>query len=63
METNKKKIEHLLIDMGMTKNELAKNLGITRQALWLRLNGSIKNIGLIEEVADQLGVPAKDLLI
>lgn len=62
METNKRKIEHLLIDKGMSKGDLAISLGITRQALWARINGPIKDIRVIEDIAERLGVDVKELL-
>ncbi len=51
-----------MIDKGMSKGDLAISLGITRQALWARINGPIKDIRVIEDIAERLGVDVKELL-
>lgn len=57
-----KALEHFKIDSGMTNDDIAELLGVTRQTLWSKLRGDTPiNIKQAKQLADLLGMTLEEL--
>ena len=54
------RVKAILKDKQLTLNDLAKKLGISRQALYLQINNNPR-ISTLQRIADALGVPVGQL--
>lgn len=54
------RVKEILKDKQLTLNDLAKKLGISRQALYLQINNNPR-ISTLQRIADALGVPVGQL--
>ena len=54
------RVKAILKDKQMTLNDLAKKLGVSRQALYLQINNNPR-ISTLQRIADALGVPVGQL--
>lgn len=54
------RVKAILKDKQLTLNDLAKKLGVSRQALYLQINNNPR-ISTLQRIADALGVPVAQL--
>lgn len=56
-----KALEHYKVDSGMTSNEIAEALGVTRATLWSKVHGYTPiNIKQAKTLADMMGITLED---
>jgi transcriptional regulator with XRE-family HTH domain len=60
MNENKLRIREVMLEKGISVNEMSEKLGITRQSLYRCLNGN-PTMNRLKEIADILDVSPKDL--
>ena len=59
-----KALEHFKIDSGMTNDEIANLLGITRQTLFAKVHGDTPiNFKQAKQLADLMGMTLEDLYV
>lgn len=59
-----KAVEHYKVDSGMTSDDIADALGVTRVTLWSKLRGDTPiNIKQAKQLADMLGMTLDDLYV
>ena len=63
IKLNTDKVKRELVVQGWTQQDLAKHLGVTRQAVNSMLRRQSAGLKLLNRVAELLGVDPKDLLI
>ena len=54
------RVKEILKDKQLTLNDLAQELGVSRQALYLQINNNPR-ISTLQRIADALGVPVGQL--
>jgi len=62
MRVNTEKIKHELKRMGWTQIRLAKEIGMSRQALWYIMKKQTAPLKTIDRIAKGLHLDGKDLL-
>ena len=62
MKINTKKIKDELSRIGICQAELARRMGITRQALHQQLNGGARSFATISKLSKALNLPERDLI-
>jgi len=56
-----KALEHYKVDSGMTSNEIAEALGVTRATLWSKVHGYTPiNIKQAKTLADMMGITLEE---
>lgn len=56
-----KALEHYKIDSGMTNDDIAEALGVTRTTLWSKVHGATPiNIKQAKVLADMMGMSLED---
>lgn len=57
-------IEHYKIDSGMTNDDIAEALGVTRATLWSKIHGLTPiNIKQAKQLADMMGITLEDFYL
>lgn len=60
MNENELRIREIMLEKGISVNEMSEKLGVTRQSLYRCLNGN-PTMNRLKEIADILDVSPKDL--
>ncbi len=59
-----KALEHFKVDSGMTNDEIAEALGVTRATLWSKIRGITPiNIKQAKQLADMMGISLEDFYV
>lgn len=59
-----KAIEHYKVDSGMTNDDIADALGVTRATLWSKIHGVTPiNIRQAKTLADMMGISLEDFYV
>lgn len=60
MKENKLRIREVMLEKGISVNEMSEKLGITRQSFYSIVNGN-PTMSTLTKIAEILGVTAKEL--
>lgn len=59
-----KALEHFKVDSGMTNDEIAEAIGVTRATLWSKVHGLTPiNIKQAKMLADMMGISLEDFYV